>query len=432
MSKFEVSRRSFLKASTVAGALAMSGVGRLEAREFVTPQVSPVKLAVDEDYWSDVASNYNVTSKVTNLENGYWGIMAAPVMKAYFENTLFVNENSSFFIRRDYQNHVQKIRERVASFLGVGADEIVLTRGATETLQALIGNYNKLKPGDTVLYADLDYSEMKNAIRWLEMRRGVKVVKINFPEPATRDNVIEMYERAFKDNPSTKMMLMTHLNNLTGFIPPVREVADMARARGIDVILDAAHSVGQVDFRMADMGCDFIGVNLHKWVGAPIGCGIMYIKRDRIKDINTYMGHAPDSPRIDARIDTGTTNFAAYLTIPDALDFHDRMGTPVKEARVRHLRNLWVNEVRGVSGIEVLTPDDPARVGSLTSLRLLGETTTSGNNAIVDRLVKDYGIFTCRRSGPHLGDCIRVTPTVYNNPGEVLRLASALKELAKG
>ncbi|MGY8986223.1 MAG: aminotransferase class V-fold PLP-dependent enzyme [Sphingomonadales bacterium] len=432
MSNFNVSRRNFLKSSSVAGAMSLSGFKALETRDFETSQASPMVLAQDKDFWADVASHYGVTDKITNLENGFYGIMAQPVKKAYFEKINFLNENNSYFVRRDYVSELQRIKERVASFLNVRADEIVLTRGATETLQALIHNYNKLKPGDSVLYADLDYSEMKNAMRWLEHRKGVKPIKINYPEPASREAILEMYERAFNENPKIKMMLMTHLNNWTGQIPPVRQISDMARSRGIDVILDAAHSVGQVDFKMADLGCDFIGVNLHKWVGAPLGCGIMYIKKNRIKDVDTYMGRNPDSTKIEDRIDTGTLNFAAFTTIPDALDFHEKIGTPQKEARVRYLRNLWVNEVRGINGIQVLPPDDPKEVAALTSFRLLGETSTKGNNAIVERLIKDYGIFTCRRTGPHLGDCVRVTPAIYNNENEVKKLAMALKELARG
>ena len=170
-----------------------------------------------------------------------------------------------------------------------------MTRGATEALQALIGGYNKLKPGDTVLYADLDYSEMKNAMRWLEKRRGVKAVKLTFPEPTAdkplaEQDILSFYEKALSANPGTKLLLLTHLNNWTGLIIPVARISKMARERGVEVILDAAHSVGQVDLKLNALGCDFIGVNLHKWVGAPIGCGVIYIKKDRIDEIDPYMG----------------------------------------------------------------------------------------------------------------------------------------------
>jgi selenocysteine lyase/cysteine desulfurase len=146
----------------------------------------------------------------------------------------------------------------VAGFLNVSPNEIALTRGATEALQALIGGYNKLKPGDTVLYADLDYSEMKNAMRWLEVRRGVKAVKLTFPEPTIdrplqEADILGFYEKALSANPGTKLLLLTHLNNWTGLIIPVARIAKMARDRGVDVILDAAHSVGQVELNLKDL-----------------------------------------------------------------------------------------------------------------------------------------------------------------------------------
>ena len=426
----DISRRGFLTAGGSLGLLAVSAVVPASAAPLARPPKTATELARDEGFWSTVAAQYEVTDRITNLENGYWGIMAAPVRQTYKSLSDRVNRENTWFARRRLTETLDGVRARVAEFLGVGDDEIVVTRGATETLQALIAGYNKLKPGDTVLYADLDYSEMKNAMRWLAERRGVNVVKINFPEPASRPAVIDMYARAFEENPGLKMMLMTHLNNWTGLISPVAEVAEMARARGIDIILDAAHSVGQVDFNMADLGCDFIGVNLHKWVGAPIGCGVMYIRRKRIADIDTYLGKTPGSPDIAARIDTGTANWAAYMTIPAALDFHNSIGTANKQARLRYLRDLWVGEMRGRRGIDVLTPDDADMVAGLTSFRLNGERTTEGNNALVRRLADDFGVLTVRRTGPAAGDCIRVTPAVYNTPADVMKLVAALKTMA--
>jgi selenocysteine lyase/cysteine desulfurase len=180
---------------------------------------------------------------------------------------------------------------------------------------------------------------MKNAMRWLEVRRGVKAVKLTFPEPTSNrplqeGDILGFYERALSANPGTKLLLLTHLNNWTGLIIPVARIAKMAKDRGADVILDAAHSVGQVEIRLNDLGCDFIGVNLHKWVGAPIGCGVIYIKKDRIDAIDPYMGKTADASDIGGRIDTGTLNFAAHMTIPAAIAFHNKIGTAAKEARL--------------------------------------------------------------------------------------------------
>ncbi len=428
-----LSRRGF-----IGGSLSLStavGLGATSASTpIVKPQTTATELASNEDFWRTVASQYDVTPKIANLENGYWGIMAKPVLAEYLRLTNWVNKENTSFARFKWAETYRNLHRKVAKFLAVSEDEIVLTRGATEALQALIGGYNKLRPGDTVLYADLDYSEMKNAMSWLADRRNVKPVKLNFPEPTrgkqlTEADILAFYEQALEANPGTRLLLLTHLNNWTGLIIPVAKITAMAKARGVDVILDAAHSVGQVDFNIADMGCDFVGVNLHKWVGAPIGCGVIYIRRPRITDIDTYMGRNSGSEQISDRIDAGTFNFAAHMTIPASLDFHSQLGTTAKEARLRYLRNLWVSEARKLEGLTVLTPDDPDMVAGLTSFRLDGVTSTEANNALMRRLAEEFGVLTTRRTGPAAGDCIRVTPSFYNSADDVMKLVWALRKI---
>ncbi|WP_262695278.1 aminotransferase class V-fold PLP-dependent enzyme [Kordiimonas aquimaris] len=434
-----LSRRNFLSQSAAASVASLTFAESAKAKNRANQTIVRLERSLEdsartESVWQHIASQYDVTDQITNLENGYWGIMARPVLDEYKQQTEWVNNNNTYFARRELGNTFDAIREKVAAFLNVSVDEIELTRGATETLQALIGGYNKLNAGDTVMYADLDYSEMKNAMRWLEDRRSVNVIKINFPEPTkseplTEDQIVDFYERSLNANPGTKLLLLTHLNNWTGLIIPVAKISAMAKARGVDVILDAAHSVGQVDFDIKSLGCNFVGVNLHKWVGAPIGCGVIYIQKDHISDIDTYMGKSPDSKSISARIDTGTWNFAAHMTIPKALEFHNLIGTAQKEARVRYLRSLWVNEIRGKKGITILTPDDPQMVAGLTSFRIDGVTSTQANNALMRKLADEYGVLTTRRTGPHAGDCIRVTPSFYNTPKDMRKLVAALNSI---
>lgn len=430
-----LSRRNFVSGTLLAGAAgAVSAVVSASAPEIIIPNQNADVVARDENLWSKVAQNYDVTDKITNLENGYWGIMATPVLKEYQRLSAWVNRENTNFARWDLGTTYADLRQQVANFLNVGADEIALTRGATESLQALIGSYNKLSPGDTVIYADLDYSEMKNAMRWLADRRGVVPVKINFPEPTknkplTEQDILSFYEKSLDANPGTKLLLLTHLNNWTGLIIPVAKIAKMANARGIDIILDAAHSVGQVDFDIKQLGCDFVGVNLHKWAGAPIGCGVIYINKTRIESIDTYMGKEPHSDKVTARVDTGTANMAAHMAIPKTLTFHNQIGTKNKEARVRYLRSLWVDEARSMNGLTVLTPNAPEMVAGLTSFRLDGVTSTEANNALMKRLATEYGVLTTRRTGPAAGDCIRVTPSFYNTPDDMMKLVKALREI---
>ena len=396
------------------------------------PAGSPGSLARDEAYWRRVAAYYRISDKYTNLEAGYFGMMAAPVLAAYHRHVDRVNLESSYYARRGYDADLEASRARVAGFLGVTPAEIAFTRGATEALQCLIAQYNRLKPGDVVMYSDLDYLAMQYAMNWLVERRGVTLARFDIPEPATRDNVLAAYAEALRAHPRVRLLLLTHLNNKTGLIIPVREIAAMAGERGADVVVDAAHSFGQTDLTLANLGADFVGLNLHKWLGAPVGAGVMYIKAARLGDVDRmYADESAPATSIQSRIHTGTANFATFLSVPTALDFHAAVGPEAKAARVRYLRDQWVNAVRGTAGIDVLTPDDPGMVAAITSFRLHGRATREENQAVVRELLDRFGLFTVWRNGPAKGDCVRVTPALYNTPADAEKLADALRTLAR-
>ena len=391
------------------------------------PATAPEQLATDESYWRQVAAQYDITRDVIQLENGNWGSMSRPVLAAYERHQRKINRQNSYYARHEYGADYEKVRARIAAALAVSVEEIALTRNATEALQALIGSYNVLRPGDAVLYADLDYDAMQMNMQWLAARRGVKVVKIDLPEPATHQGVIDAYAAALKAHPQVRMMLLTHVSHRTGLLLPVKEIAELARRRNIDVILDSAHAWGQVDFHLPALGVDFIGLNAHKWIGNVIGVGVMYIRRERIPAIDPYMGDtAFPATDIRARVHTGTSNFAAYMTAPDALDFHEAIGTPAKEARLRYLRDLWAEPLREHREWEILTPPDKRMHAGITSFRRRGRTSLEDNIALARRLLEEAKIFTVHRSDLASGACVRVTPAVFNNPDEVARLLQTL------
>ncbi len=428
-------RRAFIGSVGLAGmglAAPLSGLGAdTRVPALARPDAAPQVVASDEAYWERVAAHYRVTDRVTNLEAGYWGTMAIPVLTEYLRQIEHVNLENSYYARGAYSADFEAIRERVAEVLRVELTEIALTRGATEALQCLIGGYKRLKPADAVIYADVDYPSMQYAMKWLADRRGVRVVRVVVPEPATHDNTIGAYAAALDANPGVRLVLLTHVSNKTGLILPVGAITRLARERGADVILDAAHAWGQIDFAVADVGADFIGFNLHKWIGAPVGVGAMYIRKQRLGDIDRMMADE-DQPAdsILSRVHSGTANFAAFLTVPAALNFHAAVGPEYKVARLRYLRDRWVRAVRGISGLDILTPDDPQMASAITSFRVRGHTSKADNQRIVDILRTRYGLFTVSRSGLERGDCVRVTPAFYNGPADVDRLATALKELA--
>jgi isopenicillin-N epimerase len=394
------------------------------------PDGSPATVAQDEGWWREVAAQYAITDKATNLEAGYWGMMANPVLAAYHRHVDRVNRENSWFARREFPALSQAARQRVATALGVEAGEIAFARNATEALQTIIGQYNRLQAGDTVLYADLDYPAMQMAMNALAARRGATVATIAIPEPASRQGILGVYARALEAHPRTRLLLLTHPNNKTGLMLPVRELADMARARGIDAVIDTAHAFGQFPLSLPDLGAPFAAVNLHKWMGAPIGVAALYIRKDALDRIDRAHGDDGSLDRIDSRIHTGTTDFAAIMTVPEALDFQDRIGIPRKAARLRFLRDAWVGPARAIAGVDVLTPDEPGLAGAITSFRLHGDGSREGNAAIARTLLDEFGIFTVARSGLANGDCVRVTPALYSSPADAAKLVAALRVMA--
>jgi len=391
-------------------------------------------VAQDRAFWQQIAAHFDVDRTMANLENGYWGIMSRPVLAEYIRQTEMINQRNTAYARTTFGADSDAVVGALAAVAGVDKDEIAITRGATEALQNLIVNYNRLQPGDSVLYADLDYDSMQFAMEWLKDRRGVGVVKIALPEPATRQAILDAYAKAISETPRLKLILLTHVSHRTGLVIPAKEIAAMAREKNIDVILDAAHSWGQLDFEIADLGVDFIGFNLHKWIGAPVGLGFLYIRKGRLDAIDRHYGDGSFGPNdIRTRVHTGTANFAAVLTLPFALKFHAAIGTPAKAARLRFLRDRWVEQARALPDIEVLTPDEPGLAAGITSFRVRNKGSREDNNALVAALRDRHKVLTVRRDGVTRGQCIRVSPALYTTEDEVDRFVAALAaETGKG
>jgi isopenicillin-N epimerase len=385
----------------------------------------------DEAFWREIAAEYDAPQDVIQLENGNWGMMARPVLAEYVRQVTRVNRDTSYYARRGMGADLVAARDALAKALGVPGEEIALTRNATEALQALILGYNRLKPGDSVLYADLDYDSMQACIESLRERRGVKVRRIALPEPATRAALLDTYRTAFDADPRLRLVLLTHLSHRTGLVLPVREIAALARTRGIDVIVDAAHSWYQLDFALPELECDFVAINGHKWLGAPLGVAAMHIRQSALDRIDRHPANDADARNnVQARVHTGTVDFAAQLTLPAALAFQKRVGRARRAERLRTLRDRWVRQVRGVPGVEVLTPDDPMLHGGITSFRLHGITDVAGNMAVARTLLERHRIFTVHRTGAEKGACVRVSPALFNNEAQMDALASALRAMA--
>ncbi len=385
--------------------------------------------ANNERHWHAIAQRYDLEPGPINLENGYFGRMSRAVQAQYLDHVAFINRSNSLHVRQRFeQGENVEIRRQLAELIDVDPESVAFTRNATEALQSLIRNYNRLQPGDQVLISDLEYDTVKGAMRWLAGVRGVEVIELSHTHPASFDSLLQTYRSAFAEYPRLKLMALTHVTHRTGLVMPVAAIAKAAREHDVDVILDGAHALGQIDFNLAELGIQFAGFNLHKWIGAPLTLGFLYIAPERLADIDPDMGefHYPITD-VRARTSYSTPNFPALMTLPLVFEEHRALGgAAAKGARVNYLRDLWVSHVRPLKGIEVLTSDDPRLYCGITAFKFVGR----DQQGMVDRLLKEYDLFATTRTGAAFGTCIRVTPGLVTSAQDIHALINAITELS--
>ncbi|KAA8705663.1 aminotransferase class V-fold PLP-dependent enzyme [Pseudomonas proteolytica] len=382
----------------------------------------------DEAYWQAIAQRYEQEPGPINLENGYFGRMSRAVLAQYQEHVAFINRSNSVHVRQRFeQGDNVEIRRQLAELINVDPEAIAFTRNATEALQSLIRNYNRLQPGDQVLISDLEYDTVKGAMRWLAGYRGVEVIEVSHAHPASFDSLVQTYRDTFSRYPRLKLMALTYVTHRTGLVMPVEAIARAARESGVEIILDGAHALGQIDFNLAQLGISFAGFNLHKWIGAPLTLGFLYIAPERLAQIDPDMAefHYPITD-VRARTPYSTPNFPALMTLPLVLEEHRALGgAHSKGARVKYLRDLWVSQVRPLPGIEVLTSDDPRLYCAITAFKFIGR----DQQVMADRLLDEYNLFTTLRSGAAFGSCIRVTPGLVTSAADIGVLVNAINKL---
>jgi selenocysteine lyase/cysteine desulfurase len=382
----------------------------------------PDILPDDESYWSGIGAQYARSPDFINLENGYFGMPANPVRAALRRYQDEVDLENAFFLRTRWPARLARVKSLLADFTGAAPDELLITRSAVESLNLLLQGY-PFAPGDAILMARHDYDSSHDIVRMLAGRRGLAVVQVDVPHDLEdEDAVLALYAEAI--TPRTRVLLLTHIVHRTGRIMPVARLAALARGRGIDAIVDGAHALAQLDFTIPQVGAPFAAYNLHKWVGAPLGTGLLYIARDRIADIAPLYGDVSSARGdIDKLGHVGTVPPAPIMAVEDALAFHAAIGTRNKEARLRWLARRWMDRVAGVPGVTLYTPRDPRLHCALGAFGIDGVPAAE----VVRRLMDEHRIFTVVRKFGGT-EIVRVTPHLYSSPAELDVLADAIRQ----
>ena len=424
---YGMDRRDLFRAAGIA-AVAFSGdaLPRLQAALAAQGGRPADSLAVDEDFWFQVRHMFTVDRNIINLNNG--GVSPSPkiVMESEKRYLEISNMGPAHFMWKVLGPELESVRRRLAQSFGCDPEEIAITRNASEALE-IVQLGMTLNRGDEVLTTNQDYGRMLTTWNQRERRDGIVLKQISFPVPApSLDYLAELIEKAI--TPKTKVIHICHITNLTGQIFPVKKISQMARARGIEVVVDGAHAFGQFPFKRDDLDCDYYGTSLHKWILAPVGTGFLYVKRENIKKIWPLMA-APESMADNIRKfeEIGTHPASQRNTITEALTFHESIGVERKAARLRYLRKRWSMRLKQLPGVTLHTSDDPEMSCGIGTVGFKGFNIPK----LAEHLMEKHKIMVVPivRGKEYAG--LRITPNVYTTLEEVDTFASTMEEIVK-
>jgi isopenicillin-N epimerase len=385
---------------------------------------SPEDVAKDESFWFEIQEAWSLDRSVVNLNNG--GVSPSPtvVVNAVKRHIDFSNQATAYTMWEVLEPQREPVRQRLARLFGCDAEEVALTRNASEGLEICQYGFD-LKAGDEVVASNQDYPRMLTTWQQRERREGIVLRQFSLPVPAENaDEVVALYEKQI--TPRTKLILMCHVINLTGQVLPVKQVVAMARRHGVPVVVDGAHAFAHFPFTQADLDCDYFATSLHKWLFAPHGTGMLYVRRDKIKGLWPLMA-APTSLDTDIRKyeEIGTHPAAPYLGIADALTFHEGIGAERKAARLRVLRNRWAERLQAHPKIRLHTSLKPGLACGVASVEIEGVEP----GPLVAYMWKRHRILVTPIVHPEF-KCVRVTPSLYTTLEEIDRFTEAMERVA--
>ena len=415
------SKRNFLKSLLLTATLPLTVKAKNIADEL--PEVWTKEET--KDYWQTIRTDYKLKPDYINLENGYYSIMAQPVLNGYLKDLQTVNMEGSYYMRTVQFENKHRTKERLAKLLGCSGEELIITRNTTESLDTIISGID-WRAGDEAIMAEQDYGSMLDMFKQQANRFGMVNKLISLPlNPQNDDEIIKLYENAITSK--TKLIMICHMINITGQILPIKKICDMAHSKGVEVMVDGAHAVSHIDFKISELNCDYYGSSLHKWLGVPLGVGILYVKKEKIKQIWPLFGeYGFKEDEIRKLNHTGTISVASDIAINHAIDYNNAMGIKRKEDRLRFLQNYWTSRIKEIKNIQLNTPTDPQRSCGIANVGIKDLKPSE----LAKILLQKYKIWTVAIDTSNVHG-VRITPHLYTTTNELDKFVKALKEIAK-
>lgn len=418
-----MNKRSFIKHFALTG-LAFPEISKAMSTEIKLPKKSKIiPIIEDENYWAGIRSLYRIKPEYINLENGYYNLLPEPTLDKYLSIVKEVNYQASFYMRTRQFAERAEMNKAIAAFTGSDPEEIVLTRNTTESLDLIISGYPWQKE-DEAIFAEQDYGAMIDMFKQVAKRHGIKNTILSIPNhPASDEEIVSLYEKAI--TPKTKLIMICHMINITGQIMPVKKICDMAHKYGVEVMVDGAHAIAHLQFKIPDLNCDYYGASLHKWLAVPLGVGLLYIKKQHQEKIWPLLGESESAKGMNRLNHFGTNPVHTYLALQFAIDFHNKIGAANKENRLRYLQQYWTKQVADIPNIILNTPIDNQRSCAIANVGIKGMKPADMAKQLFDK----YKIYTVAIDGAGVHGC-RITPNVFTTLKELDNFVSALKEMA--
>ena len=416
-------KRTFLRSMGLIGLGGMLSIDSLTELVKSKSSVPSAELAGDEEFWTSIRKGYKLKPAFINLENGYYNFLPEQILEKFIGHVREINFQGSYYMRTVQFDNKKSMAAKLAALAGCSSDELIVTRNTTESLDMIIGGQD-WKPGDEAVMAEQDYGAMLEMFNQVSKRYGVIKKVVSVPNhPQSDDEIVNLYASAISEK--TKLLMVCHMINITGQILPVRKICDMAHQRGVQVMVDGAHSFAHFKFTIPELNCDYFASSLHKWLSVPLGSGILYVKREKIGNVWPLLAEGERKPDDISRLNhIGTHPAYTDLTISDAIDFYNIIGVERKEARLRFLKNYWTSKVRDLPNVILNTPADPTRSCGIANVGLK----SMKPSELGDILFNKYTIYTAPIDGAGVHGC-RITPNVYTTTADLDVLVKALSEL---
>lgn len=418
-------RRSFIRqTAALLGTVALHQNVAAAFPSLVPPKRPTLSGPVsDEEFWRQIRLAYGASPSIINLNNG--GVSPTPraTMDALDYYNRMCSEAPSYYMWRILDQDREPLRENLANIAGTSVDEIAINRNATEALNSVIFGLD-FKPGDEIVLSKYDYPNMINAWKQREKRDGIKLVWVDLDLPSEdEDYLVNAYISKFTKK--TKLVHITHIINWSGQILPARRLADAAHAQGIEVLLDGAHSFAVLDYKIPDLGCDYFGTSLHKFLCGPYGTGMLWIRKEKIERVWPLLSNPePNSGDIRKFESLGTRSFPIEMALGYSIDLHNMIGGARKQERLHFLKNYWMSQVKDVPGIKFYTSPDPKWSCAIGNFGFEGRKPVE----IADKLFNQYKIHTVAIEWEKISG-VRVTPNVYTLTEDLDKLVRAIKAI---